>query len=63
MLSVFRPHARILALAAFTVLLAFNLQASPNFSTPQVFAQGGNAFVGTSPDSIFYGGGSVWVAF
>lgn len=62
MLNVARLGARLLALAAFAPLLTLNLNASPTFSAAQVFAMG-SAQLGNSPDSIFYGGGSVWVAF
>jgi hypothetical protein len=62
MLQAVHPSARLLALSALVFLLTFNLQASPTFSGAQVFASG-SAVSGTSPDSIFFGGGSVWVAF
>jgi hypothetical protein len=62
MLKLARPSAGLLAPFALVFLLILNLQATPNFSAAQVFASG-SAVQGTSPDSIFVGGGSVWVAF
>lgn len=61
MSTVFSQYARILAVAAFTILLAVTMQAGATF-TPQNFANG-TALCTTQPDSIYFGDGSVWVSY
>lgn len=71
MSNVFRQYARTLAIAAFTVALTINSQASPNdpalnsplpMFTVQPFATG-TTLGATQPDSIYLANGSIWVAY
>lgn len=62
MSSLFRQYGRTLVTAAISLLLAQNLHAGPVFSSPQIFATG-TSISATSPDSTYYGDGSVWIAY